>query len=155
MSTGVPGAGLIEQCLWLYRHPQFNELTLDHPMRMAAVIAFLADELTPDEPAPTFGYDPPYENGWWAASQLIRKQLLREVDFVVGPLLNPVTKSTSPEFETMPNPCDPTEQLKRQEFLDWLWDCSGREQQGDHTYTGLFQEYLKNEAARLNPEPAA
>jgi hypothetical protein len=48
MSTGVPGDGLVEKCLWIYRHPQFNELTLDHPMRMAAVLAFVADEVTPN-----------------------------------------------------------------------------------------------------------
>jgi hypothetical protein len=153
MTTGVPGNGLIAQCLWLYRHPQFNELTLDHPMRMASVIAFLADELTPDEPSPTMGLDPPYENGWWACSQLIRKQLLREVAAVVDPILHPVTDSSQPA-ESMPHPCDPIVQEKRQEFLDWLWECSGRKEAGDHTYTGLYQEYLKAEAARTNPVPA-
>jgi hypothetical protein len=148
MSTGVPGDGLIAQCLWLYRHPQFKELTLDHPMRMAAVIAFLADELVPEEPSPVMGLDPPYENGWWACSQLIRKQMLREVDSVVEPILNRISNKTSPDCQPMTNPCDPVEQGKRQEFIDWLWECSGREAEGNHTYTGLFQEYLKAEAAR-------
>lgn len=148
MSTGVPGDGLIAQCLWLYRHPQFNELTLDHPMRMAAVIAFLADEITPEEPSPVMGLDPPYENGWWACSQLVRKQLLREVDSVVEPILNPAASQSPLYFDAMTNPCDPAEQGKRQEFLDWLWECSGREAEGNYTYTGLFEEYLKAEAAK-------
>jgi hypothetical protein len=148
MSTGVPGDGLIAQCLWLYRHPQFKELTLDHPMRMAAVIAFLADELVPEEPSPVMGLDPPYENGWWACSQLVRKQLLREVDSVVEPILNPVAKSTQSTTKPMTNPCDPAEQGKRQEFIDWLWECSGRKEAGNHTYTGLFEDYLKAEAAK-------
>jgi hypothetical protein len=148
MSTGVPGEGLVEKCLWIYRHPQFNELTLDHPMRMAAVLAFVADEVTPNEPAPVMGVDPPYENGWWACSQLARKQLLREVDFVVEPILNRMASPTSLTPETMSHPCDPTEQGKRQEFIDWLWECSGRKEAGDYTYTGLFEEYLAAEAAR-------
>jgi hypothetical protein len=149
MSTGVPGDNLIAQCLWLYRHPQFNELTLDHPMRMAAVIAFLADELTPDEPSPTMGVDPPYENGWWACSQLLRKQLLREVATVIDPILNPVTDTSQPV-----HPNHPSQQQARQEFLDWLWECSGRKEAGDHTYTGLYQDYLKAEAERSTPVPA-
>lgn len=49
--------------------------------------------------------------------------------------------------------CDPVEQQKRQDFLDWLYECSGRQEKGDMTYTGLYQEFLRNEAARLNEEP--
>lgn len=49
--------------------------------------------------------------------------------------------------------CNPVEQQKRQDFLDWLYECSGRQEQGDWTYTGLYQEFLRNEAARLNEEP--
>lgn len=49
--------------------------------------------------------------------------------------------------------CDPVVQQKRQDFLDWLYECSGRQEQGDWTYTGLYQEFLRNEAARLNEEP--
>lgn len=49
--------------------------------------------------------------------------------------------------------CDPVQQQKRQDFLEWLYECSGRQERGDWTYTGLYEEYLKNEAARLNEEP--
>lgn len=49
--------------------------------------------------------------------------------------------------------CNPVEQQKRQDFLDWLYECSGRQEKGDMTYTGLYQEFLRNEAARLNEEP--
>lgn len=49
--------------------------------------------------------------------------------------------------------CDPVLQQKRQDFLEWLYECSGRQTRGDWTYTGLYEEYLKSEAARLNEEP--
>jgi len=52
----------------------------------------------------------------------------------------------------MVNPCDPAVQQQRQDFLDWLYDCSGRHEAGDYTYTGLYAE-LRSEAARLNKEP--
>lgn len=48
------------------------------------------------------------------------------------------------------NPCDPRTQQVRQEFLDWLYECSGRT---CNTYSGLYEEYLLSEAARLNEEP--
>lgn len=145
-------ASLIERCLGVFWHEQFNFLTIDHPMRMAAVLALIADEVAPDEPEPHEAEDYPYERGWWGCSSLLRTQLLREVDNVVGPLLNPVSEDSEPE---MPNPCDPIEQQKRQDFIDWLWERSGRREQGNMTYTGLYQEHLRAEAARLNEEPAA
>lgn len=46
------------------------------------------------------------------------------------------------------NPCDPKEQQLRQDFLEWLYDCSGRLEAGNHTYTGLYQEFLAAEAAK-------
>lgn len=49
--------------------------------------------------------------------------------------------------------CDPVVQQKRQDFLEWLYECSGRQERGDWTYTGLYEEFLKSEAARLNEEP--
>lgn len=139
---------VIERCLELYWHRQFNELTIDHPMRMAAVFAYVADVVTPDEPDPDDAEDYPYERGWWGCNSLVRKHLLNEVDAVVGPLL-----STSTQQEPMANPCDPVIQQQRQDFLDWLYDCSGRHEAGDCTYTGLYQEFLQKEAARLNEEP--
>jgi hypothetical protein len=149
-TTSVPGATLIDRCLWVFWHEQFNVLSLDHPMRMAAVFALLADEVAPDEPDPVDADDYPYERGWWGCNALMRGQLMREVDAVVG-----VTRKPVDELPEMTNPCDPVVQQRRQDFLDWLYDCSQRKEQGDYTYTGLFQDYVKSEAARLNAEPAA
>lgn len=75
------------------------------------------------------------------------------VAFYVVKVLVPLLSNSS-DFEVMKNPCDPVEQQQRQDFLDWLYDCSKRHANGNYTYTGLFQEYLQAEAARLNKEPA-
>ena len=151
--TGVVGGSLIERCIWVYWHEQFSFLTMDHPMRMAAVFALLADEVAPDEPEPDEAEDYPYERGWWGCSSLMRMQLMKEVDAVVAtPSQTPTNDSVE---EPMSNPCDPVMQQQRQEFLDWLYECSQRQEKGDYTYTGLFEEYLRDAAARLNEEPAA
>jgi len=147
--SGPLGATAIERCLWVYWHPQFSVLTVDHPMRMAAVFALLADEVTPDEPEPNDAEDYPYEKGWWGCNSLIRHQILREVDEIVR-----VTRK-QPAEEAYVNPCDPVKQQQRQDFLDWLYECSRRGDNGDSTYTGLYQQYVRDEAARLNEEPAA
>lgn len=151
MTTGVPGASLIERCLWVFWHEQFSMLTLDHPMRMAAVLALLADEVAPDEPEPNEAEDYPYERGWWGCSSLMRLQLMKEVDEVVAATRKPVSDDI--EEEPMENPCDPGVQQRRQDFLDWLYDCSQRLDAGNYTYTGLYQDFLNSEAARLNEEP--
>jgi len=53
----------------------------------------------------------------------------------------------------MVNPCDPAVQQQRQDFLDWLYACSGRHEAGDYTYTGLYAE-LRSEAAGMDPSAA-
>jgi hypothetical protein len=75
------------------------------------------------------------------------------VAFFVLKVVLPILSNSS-DFEVMKNPCDPVEQQQRQDFLDWLYDCSKRYEEGNHRYTGLFQEYLRAEAARMNEEPA-
>lgn len=142
--TCTPSTTLIERCVHLYFHPQFGNLTLGHPMRMAAVFAFLADELTPEEPEPAEAEDFLYEFGWWRSSSLIRHELLREVDSVVGPI------SKAPMPSLIENPCDPGVQQERQNFLDWLYDQSGRT---NALYTGLYDEYIKAKSIELNEEP--
>ena len=149
--TTVPGGSLIERCLWLYWHEQFSVLTIDHPLRMAAVFALMADEVAPDEPEPNEAEDYPYERGWWGCSSLMRLQLMKEVDAVVT--VAPEQPEEDYDVELMPNPCDPAVQQRRQDFLDWLYDCSQRHDNGNYTYTGLYEEFLLAEAARINEEP--
>lgn len=82
---------VIERCLELYWHRQFNELTIDHPMRMAAVFAYVADVVTPEQPDPDAAEDYLYEWGWWDCNSQVRTHLLNEVDAVVAPLLSTTT----------------------------------------------------------------
>ncbi len=125
--TQAPLASLTERCCRHYWHRNFSELTLDHPVRMAAVFALLLAEVEPGA---------------------LLDELQSAIDATLHTYFTPMATDVKRE-------CCPVEQQKRQDFLDALYEQSGRRERGDYTYTGLYIEHLKAEAARLNPEPAA